>query len=379
MSSFATKGNDEAGDDDDSLPLLSQSHGLTTLAHFTSYVSSLRSALESSMPELLSLPTPDSKRLHILDVQKDVMTSFAPSWEVGRSSLAALISCNPKTSDTYKEMNDLLSQTYLTSVLSGTPPSPPRSSGDLTRPEILTFLDITTSYVLSPPVSSSMKAAYNSTPERRSSVRAMNEALVSAQRRAMSALGYDPDWATGRLQVARDRFSDDEEVQGKLNAFVDAMVKRSRDVAAECDGESGQATTEVLDDGRTRVTKVTHTEVGQGEDTVAPSSLAGQMGERGPSREEVAKMKQMAVMEQDVLAELLSLDDAEIAAKIAQCRAVQSSFLQQVSALPQEERAGFMLCVSGEVKRALIMVRVWEDFEAKRGGKQLVRAKGNEM
>ena len=360
----------------DTSPLLPSSSSSFTPSTFTSYVSDLVEELSDCAAHLRSLRTPSAKRSAILEAQKNAMSSFAPTWEDGRADLARLIVADASCSATYGRMNTAIAEAYLDSVMRGSPPAPPRAEGDLSRDDILTFLDLCTSYVASPIVASSMKEAYASEPEPKRSVRAMNERLVEAQNEVMEALGYEREWCTLRLQNARDAFAGDARVVQRLDAFVSGMVDASRAVASSFNAPAPGGAS--LDDGTTRVTKVTSKEL-DSSDPVAPDGGGQRMADRGPSKVEIATMKQMAVMEQDVLAELLSLGDAERGARVAGCRALQAEFLQQAGGVPVEERANFMLCVSPEVKRALIMVRVWEDFEMKRGGRELVREKENEM
>lgn len=80
----------------------------------------------------------------------------------------------------------------------------------------------------------------------------------------------------------------------------------------------------------------------------------------------------------DRLASLaLNRSPGELQAQMQICLQIRQSFMQQISLIPASERANFMLTVSPEVKRRLLMIKIWESYESKRGGRELKRVEKN--
>ena len=167
----------------------------------------------------------------------------------------------------------------------------------------------------------------------------------------------------------RTTFAGDEEVLQKLDTFVERMAKAGRDVLKfyEEGRSMGSLADKVpmQDDGTTRVVKVSHKEV----DSDAPSAQKGniEMKER-EERKQMDMARQMAVMQQDILAELLSWDEEERKEQLAFCKQVRDEFVQQAMSVPPAQRAAFMTTVNPDLQRKLIMLKLWDDMVARNGG-----------
>jgi len=191
----------------------------------------------------------------------------------------------------------------------------------------------------------------------------------------------DGDYGTDQLAMVRSTFAGDEVVLQKLDSFIQRMQRAGSDILAffgeDNSGVTSGGKVDLQDDGTTRVLHVSHKEIDL--DDPAARNFGGnmEMTEREQKKQfEVAR--QMAVMQQDILAELLSWDETERKEQLEFCRQVRNEFVQQAMTVNPEERAAFMTTVNPDLQRKLIMLKLWDEMVARNGGKEpeIKKAKG---
>ena len=176
---------------------------------------------------------------------------------------------------------------------------------------------------------------------------------------------FEGDYGVGVLASIHETFGKDEEVGAKLKNFQNAMgsaVKLATTAEAQ--------TFSKVDDGTTRVVSVSHKEV----DPDAPRSElmqtpAGLEAAEAMQKKQLAVARQMAVMQQDVLAQLLSWNEEEREEQLKYAKQTHEDFVRQVREIEDvQERANLMLTVNPEVQRTLVVHKVWEEMKRTNGG-----------
>ena len=78
-----------------------------------------------------------------------------------------------------------------------------------------------------------------------------------------------------------------------------------------------------------------------------------------PSRHEA--VSRMEDLEAGILSELRSLPEVEMLERIAHCKRQSENFTSKLVEMEPKERAAYMMAVGEDVKKELIIARIWKD------------------
>jgi hypothetical protein len=233
----------------------------------------------------------------------------------------------------------------------------------------------------------------NLTQESSSTTMFPQKRLERIQRMFLRALGYDPDYGTReikRLFYEGSQVDEDEPLRSTFASMAAAMEAVLMEATAAATHD-----TFFDDDNVTRVVSVTYSEKLIDEETgleiatmnedAAPRSET--MAEQEESeqlddspglaaakeqkrREEFRVARQAAVLQQELLGELLSMRDEERDAKLQKAKEVVSDVLQKAMQLPAgPERISFITSLDPNTQRLMAMQKLWDGMLAANGGK----------
>ncbi|GMH51019.1 hypothetical protein TrRE_jg7958 [Triparma retinervis] len=373
----------------DASPLLAEEAPFQfDLTTFEAFVADLESNLDLEVVAGAG-DRPEDKRAKVLELQIEVLESHSPDIGAGRAALGKLDSAT--FGPLMDRMNLAVSCAYVRGLLRGKP-EVLKESGEITREECITFLDACVAMLDLRETSDVLRQEFKKAKfgtqqvvdgavrsgDGASGMRLVHEELVRMQTNMLECCGLQGDFGVSQLGIARTTFAGDNEVLKKLDTFIERMAKAGSDVL-EFYGEGGVSSladkVSMQDDGTTRVVKVSHKEV----DTSAPAADRGdvEMKER-EQRKQINMARQMAVMQQDILAELLSWDEEERKEQLQFCKQIRDEFVQQAMSVPPAQRAEFMTTVNPDLQRRLIMLKLWDEMVAKNGGvaPDIKKAKG---
>jgi hypothetical protein len=243
----------------------------------------------------------------------------------------------------------------------------------MSKEDLVEILDTTTSLLTHPQTYVKLREAWdkgnarvNGDDKRNSPMQLIQDVFNKLQTDMIVAIGYDADYGVAVLGTVREVYGQDTLVMERIKVFQDSM-KMAVDKVVGAEGKSYSR----VDDGTTKVISVKHSQPNGDVDDSGKGAPSGNddMDGRG-QREALAKAKQMAVLQQDILAQLLSWSAEERQEQVAYAETVHRDFVAQAMAIESiEERKEFLLTVNPDVQRTLILYKVWEDMKASNGGK----------
>jgi len=127
----------------------------------------------------------------------------------------------------------------------------------------------------------------------------------------------------------------------------------------------------VDDDGVTKVISVKLTEVGDGDEGSSAPPQHEQMSQvaEEEQKRQLDMARQAAALQQNILAELLSLSEGERADALKEAKTAHDEFLTKALATPMgPERVAFMQNLDPMLQRKLIMHKMWEQMLKNNGG-----------
>jgi len=193
------------------------------------------------------------------------------------------------------------------------------------------------------------------------------------------AVGYEPKYATEEIKRiffdfqmgsgAPSEHAGDTELNERFAFFVAKMGEAVTN--ANLGGTSHLS--DVDSGGVTRVVSVSYSEKfvdGDGTNAVgAPSESIMQEQEDVRQQEQIAQAKQAADLQQSILHDLLSLDDAEREEALIQAKEAHENFIKRALELePGPERIEFMTSIDEATQRKLLQYKLWENILVQNGG-----------
>ena len=344
-----------------------------TPAAFAAFVQELSQTLAdpATIATIATNPTFDTKRSAVLKFQMSILSTYGT---LETLQTLTQTSTDPTVKANIAVMNEIVKNCYVGSLLAGKPAPASLKSSGFDRTRLLEFLDSCVALLTYPDSRIKLRAAFDkgnerastSTPEekRNSPMQLMQDELNELQKTMLECCGFDADYGVSALASIRDEYSADADVMKKLQTFQDAMKVAVQSAAADDSKKWSKS-----NDGTTKVLSVSHKEL----DGDAPPGINTvdniDMNERAQVVN-LAKAKQIAVLQQDILAQLLTWSEEERDEQLKFAKQTHDEFVSQVMSIEStEERTQFMLTVNPEVQRTLLVHKVWEDMCKTNGGK----------
>lgn len=221
-----------------------------------------------------------------------------------------------------------------------------------------------------------------------------HERLERIQRMFLRALGYDPDYGTREIKRMFYNGTDESEYDEQLHATFSSMAQQMDAVLVEATAAASHDTFFANDDSVTRVVSVAYSEklidevTGQEimtvhEDAVPrPETMDGQQEDEDDSpeliaaareqnrRDEFALARQAAVLQQEILGELLSMRDEEREVKLRSAQETVNKVLHTAMQIPAgSERVSYITSLDPATQRLMAMQKLWDGMLAANGGK----------
>ncbi len=210
--------------------------------------------------------------------------------------------------------------------------------------------------------------------------------LEYVQRLLAKGMGWNPTFVTAELKkIFVERSGDvdysyyDNDVTVLFQKLVEQMQVAIRTSMSEIQSKQD---TDLLNDlskgGNTRVVSVQYSEfeVDQHGNKIEDKNNAPeQIGDERQQISEEDKKRQLrmaseaAVLQQTILGELLSMDEGQRNHTLQEAAQVSNDFMQELMALPMQERVNFLRSVDPETSRKLAMHKLWEGMLQTNGGK----------
>jgi len=194
----------------------------------------------------------------------------------------------------------------------------------------------------------------------------IGDLLVDLQAQVFEWCGHTRSSGIDSLNTVRDRFGDDADIQAKLRLFSEAMTF----VVRYCSPEVSQLLSDSSEGGSTKVISVKHSEVEDGTTGSAPpqGEQMSQVKEE-EQKKQLAMARHAAVLQQDFLAELLTMDEDSRAAALKDAKECHDNFLARALSIPAgPERVAFMQNLDPGLQKKLITHKMWEQMIANNGG-----------
>ena len=212
--------------------------------------------------------------------------------------------------------------------------------------------------------------------------------LEYVQRLLARGMGWKPTFVTAELKkIFVERSGDvdysyyDNDVMVLFQKLVEQMQVAIRTSMLEIQSKQD---TDLLQDlskgGNTRVVSVQYSEFevdqhGNKIESANKNNAPEQIGDERQQLSEEDRKRQLrmaseaAVLQQTILAELLSMDEDQRNETLKEAAQVSKDFMQEVLALPMQERIDFLRSVDPETSRKLAMHKLWEGMLQANGGK----------
>ena len=324
--------------------------------------------LENSVPRVAaSGPTCEAKRKDLLTLQVEVVEAYT-SAEGGDpatgiqafKSILHLASSDAGVACAVKRMNEALRETYILSLLAGRRPNHDlKASGSMLRSEVVDFLDGCVGLVSLESTREKLRAS------RLETGKIPRGLLLEMQDEILEGVGIEKDFGAVELNQIRVRYASDVELLSKVEEFTAQMEKSLKEFIGNATDHAG-GTDAVRGDGTTRVVSVSHTST---VDPAVPKAQVNKEREEGKQRADFAMAKRAANLQQDILAELLSLEVDERREMLEEARVTHETVIRQVMELKDfGERAQFMQLLSPDSQRRMICHKMWEQMVQQNGG-----------
>ncbi len=338
-----------------------------TLTRLKAFVDALESNLEAQAESLAGAgPNPNDKRLAVLAVQQETLASFGTQGNL--VAFAGSKTSDKKVKDQVARMEEAARDAYV-QALRDAPPTDLQQGGSLNRDQIMAFFDAAVAYVSTEAGRNRLEGEFKKAEGRgnrqdgKSGVRLVTECVIDIQKEMLECCGIEADFGVSQLGQLRENFSGDEEVMARLEAFVKSMGDAS---SRACKGAETMGKIE-HDDGVTRVASVKHTEI----DPEAPADrgeIRGEMREREQKRE-LAAAREMAAVQQGILAELLKMDEDERNEVVAKAEIAHIEFVRRTNEIEDVgEKVLFMRTIDSGLQKQLIQFRLWQEMIKNNGG-----------
>lgn len=205
------------------------------------------------------------------------------------------------------------------------------------------------------------------------------ERLEGIQRLYLRALGYEPDKALSKI---KEMFFEDTSRQDPFLAkeFL-KMMQCTKDVVVGAKGSDEVKSTGLFSDhdegGVTRVVDVQYSDrivnPMTGQETSSSMSAPGEQRMRTEDlqRQQLQMAQRAAALEQEILAELLSMEEKDRELRLLVAKDVTMEFLSNVQSKPPgPDRIAALQAVDAKTQRYMAMHKAWEKLLASNGGKK---------
>eukprot|EP00816_Leptocylindrus_hargravesii_P005401 CAMPEP_0196819102 /NCGR_PEP_ID=MMETSP1362-20130617/69049_1 /TAXON_ID=163516 /ORGANISM="Leptocylindrus danicus, Strain CCMP1856" /LENGTH=532 /DNA_ID=CAMNT_0042197461 /DNA_START=53 /DNA_END=1651 /DNA_ORIENTATION=- len=186
--------------------------------------------------------------------------------------------------------------------------------------------------------------------------------LIMLQRTCLTAVGYDPSFATGVMnKIVHNYGQNDAELFQVFREFLNVMTTTLTDATA----------VDLKDDATgTRVTAVKYSEKTVSE-VEAPLSDTMDQQKELEQRKQLQVARKAAALQQTIMAELIEMDEEDRAEALEEAKEAHDLFMKQMMEIPVgPERVAFLQNADDDVQRKLIMLKMWEALKAKNGGEE---------
>jgi len=186
--------------------------------------------------------------------------------------------------------------------------------------------------------------------------------LIMLQRTCLTAVGYDPSFATGVMnKIVHNYGQNDAELFQVFREFLNVMTTTLTDATA----------IDLKDDATgTRVTAVKYSEKTVAEAEAPSSDIMDQQKEL-EQRKQLQVARKAAALQQSIMSELIDMDEEERSEALEEAKEAHDLFMKQMMEIPVgPERVAFLQNADDDVQRKLIMLKMWEALKAKNGGQE---------